>query len=140
MTESSTGVNRRKLSIIACVASNRGRGPIRDFGTSSCISGNRGWPREERRVIQDGFCCVRCALRAAQACWNRLKCNSKAASESRPKPSPTDSTLPRTTLWENISVDLPLGYRFAATYAGIRKTENDDLGLIVSGLPAAAAG
>jgi len=36
-------------------------------------------------------------------------------------------------------VDLPLGYRYAATYAGIRKTEKDDLGLIVSGLPAAAA-
>jgi glutamate N-acetyltransferase/amino-acid N-acetyltransferase len=37
-------------------------------------------------------------------------------------------------------VDLPLGYRYAATYAGIRKAEKDDLGLIVSGLPAAAAG
>jgi glutamate N-acetyltransferase/amino-acid N-acetyltransferase len=36
-------------------------------------------------------------------------------------------------------VDLPLGYRFAATYAGLRKLEQDDLGLIVSGLPAAAA-
>jgi len=36
-------------------------------------------------------------------------------------------------------VDLPLGYRYAATYAGLRKTEKDDLGLIVSGLPAAAA-
>jgi glutamate N-acetyltransferase / amino-acid N-acetyltransferase len=37
-------------------------------------------------------------------------------------------------------VDLPLGYRYAATYAGIRQAEKDDLGLIVSGLPAAAAG
>jgi len=37
-------------------------------------------------------------------------------------------------------VDLPLGYRYAATYAGIRHAEKDDLGLIVSGLPAAAAG
>jgi glutamate N-acetyltransferase/amino-acid N-acetyltransferase len=37
-------------------------------------------------------------------------------------------------------VDLPLGYRYAATYAGIRQAERDDLGLIVSGLPAAAAG
>jgi len=37
-------------------------------------------------------------------------------------------------------VDLPLGYRYAATYAGIRQVEKDDLGLIVSGLPAAAAG
>jgi glutamate N-acetyltransferase/amino-acid N-acetyltransferase len=37
-------------------------------------------------------------------------------------------------------VDLPLGYRYAATYAGLRKAEQDDLGLIVSGLPAAAAG
>jgi glutamate N-acetyltransferase/amino-acid N-acetyltransferase len=36
-------------------------------------------------------------------------------------------------------VDLPLGYRYAATYAGIRQAEKDDLGLIVSGLPAAAA-
>ena len=39
-----------------------------------------------------------------------------------------------------IEVDLPLGYRYAATYAGIRQAEKDDLGLIVSGLPAAAAG
>jgi glutamate N-acetyltransferase/amino-acid N-acetyltransferase len=40
-------------------------------------------------------------------------------------------------------VDLPLGYRYAVAYAGIRRLENgekDDLGLIVSGLPAAAAG
>jgi len=37
-------------------------------------------------------------------------------------------------------VDLPLGYRYAATYAGIRQVEKDDLALIVSGLPAAAAG
>ncbi len=37
-------------------------------------------------------------------------------------------------------MDLPLGYRYAATYAGIRREEKDDLGLIVSGLPAAAAG
>jgi len=37
-------------------------------------------------------------------------------------------------------VDLPLGYRYAAAYAGIRQAEKDDLGLIVSGLPAAAAG
>jgi glutamate N-acetyltransferase/amino-acid N-acetyltransferase len=37
-------------------------------------------------------------------------------------------------------VELPLGYRYAATYAGIRQAEKDDLGLIVSGLPAAAAG
>lgn len=37
-------------------------------------------------------------------------------------------------------MDLPLGYRYAATYAGIRKAQQDDLGLIVSGLPATAAG
>ena len=37
-------------------------------------------------------------------------------------------------------MDLPLGYRYAATYAGIRQAEKDDVGLIVSGLPAAAAG
>ena len=36
-------------------------------------------------------------------------------------------------------MDLPLGYRYAATYAGIRQAEKDDLGLIVSGLPAATA-
>jgi len=36
-------------------------------------------------------------------------------------------------------VDLPLGYRYAATYAGIRQAEKDDVALIVSGLPAAAA-
>ena len=34
---------------------------------------------------------------------------------------------------------LPLGYAYAATYAGIRKVEKDDLALIVTGLPAAAA-
>jgi glutamate N-acetyltransferase/amino-acid N-acetyltransferase len=36
-------------------------------------------------------------------------------------------------------LELPLGYRYAATYAGIRRLEQHDLGLIVSGLPAAAA-
>jgi glutamate N-acetyltransferase/amino-acid N-acetyltransferase len=35
--------------------------------------------------------------------------------------------------------DLPLGYKYAAIYAGIRKQEKDDLALIVSGVPAAAA-
>ncbi|HWY48061.1 MAG TPA: bifunctional glutamate N-acetyltransferase/amino-acid acetyltransferase ArgJ [Bryobacteraceae bacterium] len=34
---------------------------------------------------------------------------------------------------------LPLGYRYAATYAGIRKDKKDDLGLIVSDTPASAA-
>lgn len=34
---------------------------------------------------------------------------------------------------------LPLGYRYAATYAGIRKTAQDDLALIVSDTPASAA-
>ena len=34
---------------------------------------------------------------------------------------------------------LPLGYRYAATYAGIRKQQSDDLGLIVSEKPAQAA-
>jgi glutamate N-acetyltransferase/amino-acid N-acetyltransferase len=37
-------------------------------------------------------------------------------------------------------VDLPLGYRYAATYAGIRNVAKNDVALIVSGLPAAAAG
>jgi glutamate N-acetyltransferase/amino-acid N-acetyltransferase len=36
-------------------------------------------------------------------------------------------------------MNLPLGYRYAATYAGIRQAAKDDLGLIVSGLPATAA-
>ena len=34
---------------------------------------------------------------------------------------------------------LPLGYAYAATYAGIRQVKKDDLALIVSGLPASAA-
>jgi glutamate N-acetyltransferase/amino-acid N-acetyltransferase len=34
---------------------------------------------------------------------------------------------------------LPLGYAYAATYAGIRLVEKDDLGLIVTGLAASAA-
>jgi glutamate N-acetyltransferase/amino-acid N-acetyltransferase len=34
---------------------------------------------------------------------------------------------------------LPLGYAYAATYAGIRQVEKDDVALIVSGLPANAA-
>ncbi len=36
-------------------------------------------------------------------------------------------------------MNLPLGYRYSAAYAGIRKVEKDDVGLIVSGMPAAAA-
>lgn len=36
-------------------------------------------------------------------------------------------------------MNLPLGYRYAATYAGIRKTQQNDLALIVSELPAQAA-
>jgi glutamate N-acetyltransferase/amino-acid N-acetyltransferase len=36
-------------------------------------------------------------------------------------------------------VNLPLGYAYSTTYAGIRKTANDDLALIVTGLPANAA-
>jgi len=35
---------------------------------------------------------------------------------------------------------LPLGYAYASTYAGIRQVEKDDLALIVSGMPANAAG
>ncbi len=37
-------------------------------------------------------------------------------------------------------MNLPLGYRYSATYAGIRAQPRDDLALIVSGVPAAAAG
>ena len=36
-------------------------------------------------------------------------------------------------------LNLPLGYAYAATYAGIRQVEKDDLALIVTGLPANAA-
>ncbi len=36
-------------------------------------------------------------------------------------------------------MNLPAGFRYAATYAGIRKDERDDLGLIVSDSPAAVA-
>jgi glutamate N-acetyltransferase / amino-acid N-acetyltransferase len=36
-------------------------------------------------------------------------------------------------------MNLPLGYQYSATYAGIRAVEKDDLALIVSGLPANAA-
>jgi glutamate N-acetyltransferase / amino-acid N-acetyltransferase len=36
-------------------------------------------------------------------------------------------------------VKLPLGYRYSAVYAGIRKVKKDDLALIVSDVPAAAA-
>jgi glutamate N-acetyltransferase/amino-acid N-acetyltransferase len=37
------------------------------------------------------------------------------------------------------AVSLPLGFRYACTYAGIRKVEKDDLALIVSDRPASAA-
>ena len=36
-------------------------------------------------------------------------------------------------------MNLPLGYRYASIYAGIRKDKRDDLALIVSGVPAASA-
>ena len=36
-------------------------------------------------------------------------------------------------------MNLPLGYLYSSTYAGIRTAEKDDLALIVSGLPASAA-
>ena len=36
-------------------------------------------------------------------------------------------------------MNLPLGYAYATTYAGIRAVEKDDLALIVTGLPANAA-
>jgi glutamate N-acetyltransferase/amino-acid N-acetyltransferase len=38
-----------------------------------------------------------------------------------------------------LDLTVPLGYAYAATYAGIRQVEKDDLALIVSGLPANAA-
>ncbi|MCU1235956.1 MAG: N-acetylglutamate synthase / glutamate N-acetyltransferase [Candidatus Solibacter sp.] len=37
-------------------------------------------------------------------------------------------------------MNLPLGFAYATTYAGIRAVEKDDLALIVTGLPATAAG
>ena len=42
-------------------------------------------------------------------------------------------------LWEPDALTLPLGYRYSSLHAGIRKTPEDDLGLIVSDHPAAAA-
>ena len=36
-------------------------------------------------------------------------------------------------------MSLPLGYAYAATYAGIRRDEKDDLALVVTGMPASAA-
>ena len=36
-------------------------------------------------------------------------------------------------------MNLPIGFRFAATYAGIRKVAKDDVALIVSDRPAVAA-
>ena len=36
-------------------------------------------------------------------------------------------------------MNLPLGYLYSSTYAGIRQAEKDDLGLIVTGLPANTA-
>ena len=36
-------------------------------------------------------------------------------------------------------LDLPLGFKYSTAYAGLRKQEKDDLALIVSGVPAAAA-
>ncbi len=36
-------------------------------------------------------------------------------------------------------LDLPLGFKYSTAYAGIRKEAKDDLALIVSGVPAAAA-
>ena len=42
-------------------------------------------------------------------------------------------------LGERTHLNLPLGYLYSATYAGIRQAEKDDLALIVSGLPANAA-
>ncbi len=41
--------------------------------------------------------------------------------------------------WEHKDLRLPLGFRYAATYAGIRKGRKNDLGLIVSATPASAA-
>ena len=58
----------------------------------------------------------------------------KAASACPPRISPTASdSAENEMLGECIRVNLPLGYRYAATYAGIRQVEKDDLALIVSG-------
>ena len=37
-------------------------------------------------------------------------------------------------------MNVPLGYRFAAGYAGVRKKQKDDLAILVSDEPASAAG
>lgn len=41
--------------------------------------------------------------------------------------------------WENEGLKLPLGFRYASTYAGIRKQRRDDVALIVADTPASAA-
>ncbi len=43
------------------------------------------------------------------------------------------------TLGVTNRLKLPLGYRYSAVYAGIRKVKQDDLALIVSDTPASAA-
>ena len=71
---------------------------------------------------------------------NYWKYNSKAVKRCRRKFSPTATDLDayRPT-WSMRPFDLPLGFKYATAYAGIRKQEKDDLALIVSGVPAAAA-
>jgi glutamate N-acetyltransferase/amino-acid N-acetyltransferase len=49
------------------------------------------------------------------------------------------SSLEAATLQTVAEASLPLGYTFAATYAGIRKKQADDLALMVSSVPAVAA-
>src|SRR6202140_4281682 len=41
--------------------------------------------------------------------------------------------------WRMRPLDLPLGFKYATAYGGIRKDPKDDLALIVSAVPAAAA-
>lgn len=41
--------------------------------------------------------------------------------------------------WENERLNLPLGFRYASIYAGIRKQRRDDVALIVADSPASAA-
>ena len=70
---------------------------------------------------------------------NYWKYNSKAVRKCsgsfRQRPSPyTDRPT-----WSMRPFDLPLGFKYATVYAGIGKQEKDDLSLIVSAVPAAAA-
>src|SRR5579871_2417027 len=134
----STGASPHRPSTIGFAACNRGRAPTHASAGSSCISGNRALCLA-RLGIPAGWQAIRRESPAAKPRWNWSKYSSKAASACPAKPLRMGSALLPVKSWEEADVDLPLGYRYAATYAGIRQVAQDDLALIVSGLPAAAS-